>query len=760
MNTRPQHRPILSISAKYIGPIMRLDGNLSSGRQNLIFAINGTGKSFIARALTELDHRKIQTAPAEEHPEFIVSEEGEIGSVALKHDATDIARLDLNTQTTTVQRLCPNLIFHVFSSDYVETELRRKSFELDGEISHEIILGQENAELDQKEEQLKKSRDDHAIKLEALQTLYAQGKDELKSRLAIAPSLGGFKSLKLQTCLTGSRSATSKSLDDLASQYDQLKSLPNDPKLPEMPTLQGLTFEALDTCTELLGRSISASTVADDIKTRIAADPQFIQKGLKLRSTQPDHCPFCTQELGQAALEAIDAYVTFFEDAEAKAQQQFHGFKQNLEALKRLCTDVIKRSLVARNDYDHLKGFFPSTTDTAVADLTPNLELLVTRCDEFAVLIDQKTRNLVNSISAETLPDLTDPLRSLETDHRANAQKIEALTALCRDSNAERRQLQNDACRAFEAEFAQQHQAAIDEIMQLKTESDRLDNEVKALQLTHGNTVPAREKVAATFAHLMNYMFGEKYTFDKDRFVVQRNRQDMSRGGDRTLSDGEKTILGFCYYLAQTHLKVETADDYERLFFVVDDPISSVSFDYIYSIAQVLRALRIDSADVVFDKLGLKKPRLLVLTHNDYFYNVIGSNNIIKKECLFELVRAGDRHELVPLRQFVAPHHYHVHEVGAVARGDKEPDYTTPNSIRTVIEGMWRFCRPDLDNLDLFLKFLQETFEISTRSVLINTLSHGGHFSGDSPLREDIVKAAKEAVEIVEKLAPGQLRTS
>lgn len=256
----------------------------------------------------------------------------------------------------------------------------------------------------------------------------------------------------------------------------------------------------------------------------------------------------------------------------------------------------------------------------------------------------------------------------------------------------------------------------------------------------------------------MNYMFGEKYTFDKDRFVVQRNRQDMSRGGDRTLSDGEKTILGFCYYLSQTHLKVAPGDDYERLFLIVDDPISSVSFDYIYSIAQVLRALRIHGAEVVFDKLALQKPRLLVLTHNDYFYNVIGSNNIIKKDGLFELVRAGDQHTLVPLKQFVAPHHYHVQEVGAVARGEREPDYTTPNSIRTVIEGMWRFCRPDLDNLDLFLKFLQENFEISTRSVLINTLSHGGHFSGGSPLREDIVKAAKEAVAIVEKLAPGQLR--
>ena len=53
MNAIP--KPHLSIKAQHIGPIMKLDQTLSNRKQNLIFARNGMGKSFIARALRLLD---------------------------------------------------------------------------------------------------------------------------------------------------------------------------------------------------------------------------------------------------------------------------------------------------------------------------------------------------------------------------------------------------------------------------------------------------------------------------------------------------------------------------------------------------------------------------------------------------------------------------------------------------------------------------------------------------------------------------------
>lgn len=48
MNTLP--KPKFEISAKYVGPIMSLDAELTKNAQNLIFARNGIGKSFLSRA--------------------------------------------------------------------------------------------------------------------------------------------------------------------------------------------------------------------------------------------------------------------------------------------------------------------------------------------------------------------------------------------------------------------------------------------------------------------------------------------------------------------------------------------------------------------------------------------------------------------------------------------------------------------------------------------------------------------------------------
>ena len=60
---------------------------------------------------------------------------------------------------------------------------------------------------------------------------------------------------------------------------------------------------------------------------------------------------------------------------------------------------------------------------------------------------------------------------------------------------------------------------------------------------------------------LLKRFFGDKYSFDGGTFKVRRNNKEMLRGGDRTLSDGEKSAMAFCYFLAQTHLRVQSNDE-------------------------------------------------------------------------------------------------------------------------------------------------------------------------------------------------------
>lgn len=155
MNVPASPKPILKISARHIGPIMSLDASLSDNKQNLIFARNGTGKSFLARSLRLLDEGALEGVTPQDMPDLLVSEESSTkqGTFLLYEDDVCIGSIGLNCTSKTVSFSTPRYIFHVFSEDYVDFHLRQKSFELDGEITREIIVGQENLALDAKEKE-------------------------------------------------------------------------------------------------------------------------------------------------------------------------------------------------------------------------------------------------------------------------------------------------------------------------------------------------------------------------------------------------------------------------------------------------------------------------------------------------------------------------------------------------------------------------------------------------------------------------------
>ena len=242
MNTPKQPEKPLGIKAKHIGPIMTLDGVLSGRGQNLLFATSGTGKSFISRALRVLDSWSEENEKID--PADIVSEEGDAGELALIEGNKEIAKLIFDKKTGTVSRSAIDYIFHVFSSDYVNAELASKAYELNGNIDHEIILGKENRELQEKETECETAFEKRRMAREKLENSFTEGKSELQKRLEIRANLQAFKDLSLAGCLTlGERPSELKSSMEIKSQYDALRAIPSDPKKPQLPALPTIDLD-------------------------------------------------------------------------------------------------------------------------------------------------------------------------------------------------------------------------------------------------------------------------------------------------------------------------------------------------------------------------------------------------------------------------------------------------------------------------------------------------------------------------------------
>lgn len=756
MNTPKQPETPLGIKATYIGPIMTLDGVLSGRGQNLLFATSGTGKSFISRAL-----RVLGASSAEEggkiDPADIVSEESESGEIVLLEGNAEIAKVVFNKTTGAISRSANDYIFHVFSSDYVSAELASKAYVLDGNIDHEIILGKENRELQDKEAEHESAVEKRRTAQDELNKSFEAGKTALQKRLEIRANLQPFKDLSLAKCMAlGGRPSDLKSSAEIKAQFDALKAIPSDPKKPQLPPVPTVDLDFVG-IRNLLQTSVDRSTVAAEVKSRIEKDREFFESGIRHYHENSEACPFCTQAIGHTAKAAIDAYLAYFADAEAKTHRAIRTFKERIAAMKRSVSAYEASVNQAIIDYDALKVIFPSLASEnleSVAELCSALTKVATAIE---VCIDEKATDLSQPMALDEGLSFDQVLTSLGKLAARNQKKVGQLNSIVENSTNERLVLQRSGCTAFEYDFSTDHKVEIAELISLDAQVAQLAGEVESLRKSSGDKIKAREKVADTLEELINFVFAGRYTFHRDKFTVQRDKKEMVRGSDRTLSDGEKTILAFCYFIAQAHLKVAEVNDYQKLFFIVDDPVSSVSFDYVYCICQILKTLRIVGADLKINTDGSTRPKLLILTHHDFFYNVVLNNNVIKKEALFQLVSRITKHEILSQKDFVAPHRFHLEHIRGVATSNAKANPSTPNAIRSVLEGVWRFSYPNLPSLESFIGQISGECNVQVRSVLIQDMSHGGKMWAESPLSADIETACKEAIEIVRHCAPGQV---
>ncbi|MEP2092042.1 AAA family ATPase [Roseibium sp.] len=761
MNTTKQNKPKLKITAQSIGPIMSIDAALSEEKRNLIFARNGTGKSFIARSLRMLDKAALSEMDTVEIPDLLVSEESDgVGSFALYEDENCIGRIELNTSTKTTSILEPSYIFHVFSEDYVDENLRNKLESLDGNITHEIVVGKDNAELDEKQKLL----DETAAKLKEarsdLDAEYVIGKNLHQKKFGIRASLGAFKALTTDIYFqdqTYAPDGSAETLDKLLKQYELFKSIPQETDQP-VPFAAPEFVIDMNSIASALQAVTSPSSVARTFRDKIASDPSFFEAGLHKHRAAPDNCPFCTQDMGDVAMTAVDAYAKYFDDKEAQEIKRINRMISNLDSVVLGLDTWLSRYLQNARRYDVLKTYFPSCSSSVV----PDPSKIVQGLKSDVASLQSSLREKLNSLSSVLpMPDIAwnKTQASISSLVFEANELIDALNKLVENSDEERKSIQNKSCKAFEITFFGDNKDKIDEIRAFTADIARLSAEVAEIRKSHGDRAQARDRVVETFSLLLGRFFGDRYTFDAESFKVHRKDMEIRRGSDRTLSDGEKAALAFCYFIAQTHLRVASNEDYEKVYFVFDDPVTSMSFDFVYSIIQALKLLRINKDGEIQFNLNsdVHRPKMLILTHNNYFFNVVSTNNVVSKSGLFQLVAGATAHRLVSQKSFATPHLLQLKHVAEVANKTIAPDHTTPNAIRSVVEGMWKFCRPDLTDFDGFLRYLIEQYEIEIKSVLINHFSH--HTGFDMlPDSEDISLAASEALRVVEILASGQLK--
>lgn len=765
MNTSPN--PVFEIHASYLGPIFRLSSKLSKQTQNLIFARNGTGKSFLSRAFRYLDLHG-QKRDISEAALHLVSDEAASGKGAFSFSrgASVIGALELEKTGNKVNVDVSGTIFHVFSEDFVHEELREREYKIDGQIENQIAVDSANIELEGKKEELTAALEaQRAADTDLREKLDEQMGKELVGKAGVRKNLAEYRQLSLEHLLerfTDKPDQPEQSFVGILADLDSLKAIPAEPVYPGIIDAVGSEDVDLKALEGSLQKVTSPSSVSDEIKKKIDAHHGFYETGARI--VQEEHrttCPFCEQGITAPDPKAIiDAYVSYFADEEEKHKRELRDYFRKLNDKQGSLEEIETRLARQKSRFDDLKHHVPSKKDVEVADGEAALKDARAAISAIKAALEKKAEKLA---SAHSLPahDLAVHIAALNGIIEGNNSKVTELTKAVEKADDERKALQRKACAVFEHEFALNSWSAIEALRNLRKATQTKQNELNQLEKA-GPSTNARDRVAKTFALLLKEFFADKYVFDSERFIIKRGDKEMERGVHRTLSDGEKTAIAFCYFVARIHLKVKSDSDYRKLFLVFDDPVTSMSYDFVFSIAQTLKNLSISTqGEVSINPAKLygsenNRPNLLVLTHSSYFFNISRTNKVVKDGATFALSRNGDVHAIVPLCSYVAPFEQQLKHVYKVANGHN-PDHGTGNAIRSILEAIGRFCRPDKSqDLQKFITFLAGEENIIIKSVLINSLSHGTYYE-ETPSPEDLKLACQETITVVEHYAVGQL---
>lgn len=252
---------------------------------------------------------------------------------------------------------------------------------------------------------------------------------------------------------------------------------------------------------------------------------------------------------------------------------------------------------------------------------------------------------------------------------------------------------------------------------------------------------------------------------DEENVIIKYKNSAVEKSHMKNcLSEGEKTALAFAYFLSKFENEVTSSDDIGTSVVVIDDPISSLDENRLYSTA------------ILIKETFVNVRQLLVLSHNFLFLKFFNAY-CDKSTCLF--LSDGKLDELPEeLKNFETPYYYMLRKIEQYVAQD-ERNYNQaklymPNFIRRVLETFlsFKFSKivskryngsPGLNEFDTNID--ETTYEESTKSELKATIAEivkitNSHSHGNAQHQQEscyiseaeLLKLAQNTICVIEKM--------
>lgn len=651
---------------------------------NLIYGLNGTGKSTFSNYLMNRSHTRFKDCSieglSEDHELMVYSQdfvkdnffepEGLKGIFTLSKRNKDAETKIINAQD---------------EIDNLRTELTKKENELEFErkkISEKIKISQSVAW--------------------KIRTDYSGGDRILEFCLA---NLKNSKENLFNYLIQISKPVIepSKSVKDLKNELESISG-ENSQKYSNLPSIECQLGDIESH--NLFKKQIignDSSTISDLITELGNSD--WVKDGLEYISYKDDQknqsCPFCQEKtVSKLLIKNIEGY---FDKSYENDKKLIQSFLSNYRQVRQ---SVLPKSIFEKNPkYETYKKDFEISYEKFTKILDDNIKIIEDK-------IKSPSLPVFLSSSAEALEGLNEVVQNINILIVEHNQKISEKDTIAVNIKKEfwsiMRWNYDQTISAYNIEKTSSAKK-IDEISKsikaLETGIIAKQDVIKIQQTQTVNVDKAIENINNGLIDLSITDFKIKKC-SENRYKIIRNDADNSVF--HSLSEGEKMIISFIYFIELCRGKKEATEVNKKKVIVIDDPMSSLSHIYIFNIGRLIKNEFFGVCKKNIDEETKKQSFLIespyeqvfILTHSLYFfYEMTETNHNIRSHTqkLFRLIKNDKGSHFQTMKYESIQNDYQAYWY--IIRDESQPPALIANCMRNIIEYFFNFVeKKDLNN--------------------------------------------------------------
>lgn len=214
-------------------------------------------------------------------------------------------------------------------------------------------------------------------------------------------------------------------------------------------------------------------------------------------------------------------------------------------------------------------------------------------------------------------------------------------------------------------------------------------------------------------------------------------RPHHGESNTKSLSEGEKTLISFLYFmeLLKGSAQQGAVVDVRKTIVVIDDPISSLSHNFVYDVATII------CQELIRPPGGQQVRQVIVLTHSLFFLHELtyqlGGGNLEKAADKCQLLRVvkGTHSQVKPMNARDFANDYDaLWQIVRDAQKGIVPTLVVPNTMRCILESFFAFTGAR----GHFEKILEQlSSEDATFKPLERYLNRGAHRDGINAMNID-----------------------